>query len=203
VTTTSREPKELLLPDVAAWRDWLATNHERHDGVRLVLAKKGSLQPTSLTHAQALTEALCQGWIDGQASPRNDVSWCVRFTPRRRRSLWSKRNVGLVEHLIADGRMQPAGLAEVERAKADGRWAAAYSGQADMEVPEDLAAALAATPGAAEMFQTLNRQNRFAILYRLATAKRPETRDRRIREFLSMLARGKSLYSQRASGSRP
>src|SRR5438105_1822642 len=141
MATKPPELDELLLPDVASWRDWLAANHARRDGVRLVLSKRGSRHPTSITHAQALPEALCQGWIDGQASPRDEVTWCVRFTPRRRRSLWSKRNVRLAEQLMAEGRMQPAGLAEVERAKADGRWAAAYSGQADMEVPGDLLAA--------------------------------------------------------------
>ena len=188
-----------MVADAAAWRQWLAQNHDRSDGVRLVLAKKGTRQPTRLIHAEALEEALCQGWIDGQASPRDAATWRVLFTPRRKRSLWSKRNVGLVERLTAEGRMQSAGMAEVERAKADGRWESAYSGQADIEVPDDLSAALAAEPAAAEVFAALNRQNRYAILYRLTTAKRPETRARRIREFVDMLARGETIYPQRAA----
>jgi uncharacterized protein YdeI (YjbR/CyaY-like superfamily) len=162
-----------------------------------VLAKKGTEKPTSLTYDQALEEALCHGWIDGQAGRRDEATYRQRFTPRRRRSAWSKRNTGIAERLIAEERMHPAGHAEVERAKADGRWEAAYAGPASMEVPPDLAEALAAEPKAQAMFEGLNSQNRYAILYRIATAKRAETRARRIEQFVTMLARGKTVYPQR------
>ncbi len=186
----------LIVPDVSAFRDWLRADGQMSDGVWLVLAKKGTTDPTSLTYAEALDEALCHGWIDGQKRSRDTATFVQRFTPRRRASLWSKRNVGLVERLIADGRMQPAGLAEIERAKADGRWDAAYSGQASIEVPVDLAAALAASPAAAAMFATLNGTNRFAVLFRVETAKKADTRARRIEQLVSMLARGETIHPQ-------
>lgn len=174
---------------------WLS-EHRDSDGVRLVLAKKGALEPTSLTHREALEEALCFGWIDGQAGPRDESTWRVLFTPRRRRSMWSKRNVQLVERLMAEGRMDPAGITELERALADGRYQVAYAGSAAIEVPADLAAALEANPKARAMFQNLNRQNRYAILYRVTTARRQETRARRLEQFLDMLERGETPYPQ-------
>jgi len=164
--------------------------------VWLVLAKKGTTEPTSLTYAQALDEALCEGWIDGQKRSRDAATFVQRFTPRRRASVWSKRNVGIAGQLIAAGRMRPAGLSEIERAKADGRWAAAYSGQANATVPDDLAAALAANPEASAMFATLNGANRFAVLFRVETAKRPETRARRVEQLVAMLARGETIHPQ-------
>jgi uncharacterized protein YdeI (YjbR/CyaY-like superfamily) len=191
------ELPELIVRDAAAWREWLANHHADPTGVWLVLAKKGTDKPTSLTYDQALEEALCHGWIDGQAGRRDEATYRQRFTPRRRRSAWSKRNTGIAERLIAEERMHPAGHAEVERAKADGRWGAAYAGPASMEVPADLAEALAAEPKAQAMFEGLNSQNRYAILYRIATAKRAETRARRIEQFVTMLARGKTVYPQR------
>ena len=191
------ELPELIVRDAAAWREWLANHHADPTGVWLVLAKKGTEKPTSLTYDQALEEALCHGWIDGQAGRRDEATYRQRFTPRRRRSAWSKRNTGIAERLIAEDRMHPAGHAEVERAKADGRWEAAYAGPARMEVPADLAEALAAEPKAQAMFEGLNSQNRYAILYRIATAKRAETRARRIEQFVTMLARGKTVYPQR------
>jgi uncharacterized protein YdeI (YjbR/CyaY-like superfamily) len=191
------ELPELIVRDAAAWREWLANHHADPTGVWLVLAKKGTEKPTSLTYDQALEEALCHGWIDGQAGRRDEATYRQRFTPRRRRSAWSKRNTGIAERLIAEERMHPAGHAEVERAKADGRWGAAYAGPASMEVPADLAEALAAEPKAQAMFEGLNSQNRYAILYRIATAKRAETRARRIEQFVTMLARGKTVYPQR------
>ena len=163
----------------------------------LVLAKKGTTEPTSLTYDQALEEALCFGWIDGQARRRDESTYQQRFTHRRPRSSWSKRNVGIAERLLAEGRMHPAGVAEVERAKADGRWAAAYAGSADIEVPPELAAALAAEPRAQAMFEILTSQNRYAVLYRIATAKGADTRARRIDQFVAMLARGETLYPQK------
>ena len=187
---------ELIVRDAAAWRTWLAEHHADPVGVWLVLAKKGTEKPTSLTYDQALEEALCHGWIDGQAGRRDDATYRQRFTPRRRRSAWSKRNTGIAERLIAEDRMRPAGHAEVERAKADGRWEAAYAGPASMEVPADLAEALAAEPKAQAMFEGLNSQNRYAILYRIATAKRADTRARKIEQFVAMLSRGETVHPQ-------
>jgi uncharacterized protein YdeI (YjbR/CyaY-like superfamily) len=190
------ESPELIVRDAAAWREWLGENHADPAGVWLVLAKKGTEKPTSLTYDQALEEALCHGWIDGQARRRDDATYRQRFTPRRKRSAWSKRNTGIAKRLRAEGRMHPAGHAEVERAKADGRWEAAYAGPASIEVPPDLTEALAAEPKAQGMFETLNSQNRYAILYRIATAKRADTRARRIGEFVAMLARGETVHPQ-------
>ena len=193
------ELPELIVSDAAAWRAWLRENHADPAGVWLVLAKKGTEEPTSLTYDQALEEALCHGWIDGQARRRDEATYRQRFTPRRKRSAWSKRNTGIAERLRAEGRMHPAGHAEVERAKADGRWEAAYAGPASIEVPPDLAEALAADPKALAMFDTLNSQNRYAILYRIATAKRADIRARRIEQFVAMLARGETVYPQKHS----
>ena len=193
------ELPELTVPDADAWRDWLRDHRDDPTGVWLVLAKRGGTGPTTLTYDQALEEALCHGWIDGQVKGGDDHTYRQRFTPRRARSPWSARNVGIATRLMAEGRMQPAGIAEVERAKADGRWAAAYAGQADAEVPADLAAALAAEPKAQAMFDILTAQNRYAILYRLGTAKRAETRQRRIAQFVDMLARGETIHPQRRS----
>jgi len=189
--------EELLVKDVAAWRRWLRTNHARSDGVWLVMAKKGTTTPTSLTYDQALDEALCYGWIDGQARSRDATTRLQRWTPRRKRSNWSKRNTGIAERLIKEGRMQPAGLAEIERAKGDGRWAAAYAGPATVEVPQDLSAALRAKPRAKAMFEILSSQNRYAVLYRIHDAKRPETRARRIEQFVAMLDRGETIHPQK------
>jgi uncharacterized protein YdeI (YjbR/CyaY-like superfamily) len=188
---------ELTVDDAAAWREWLREHQANPDGVWLVLAKKGTRDPTSLGYDQALEEALCQGWIDGQRGPRDEATYRVRFTPRRPRSPWSARNVDIVSRLEWEGRMQPAGRAEVERAKSDGRWDAAYAGQASIGVPADLAAALADEPRAAAMFEILTSQNRYAVLYRVENAKRADTRARRIEQYVSMLARGETIYPQK------
>jgi uncharacterized protein YdeI (YjbR/CyaY-like superfamily) len=193
------ELPELIVRDAAAWRAWLAKHHADPTGVWLVLAKKGTKNPTSLTYDQALEEALCHGWIDGQAGRRDEATYRQRFTSRRKRSAWSKRNTGIAERLQTEGRMHPAGQAEVERAKTDGRWDAAYAGQASIEVPPDLAEALAAEPKAQAMFEALNSQNRYAVLYRITTAKRSDTRARRIEQFIAMLARGETVYPQKRS----
>ncbi len=189
--------EELVMVDAAAWRAWLAATDDGIAAVWLVLAKKGTLEPTSLTYDEALQEALCHGWIDGQVRRRDEATFKQRFTRRRPRSSWSKRNVGIVEQLIAEDRMQPRGLAEVERAKTDGRWELAYAGPASIEVPDELAKALARLPAARATFEALSGQNRYAILYRIATAKRPETRTRRIEQFVAMLARGETVHPQR------
>ena len=188
---------ELTVADAAAWRAWLVDHHEDSTGVWLVLTKKGAVAPTSLTYDQALEEALCQGWIDGQRRRRDEHSYLQRFTPRRTRSLWSKRNVGIVERLTDEGRLQAAGQAEVTLAKADGRWSAAYAGQSAIGLPEDLAAALAAVPAARAMYDVLTSQNRYAVLYRIQAAKRPDTRARRVQEYTAMLARGETIYPQK------
>jgi len=191
------ELPELTVPDAAAWRTWLSEHHANPTGVWLVLAKKGTTQPTSVTYDQALDEALCHGWIDGQARRRDETTYWQRFTPRRARSPWSKRNIGIVARLVTEGRMHPAGVAEVERAKSDGRWDAAYAGPASIEVPADLGAALTAQPRAQAMFDILTSQNRYAVLYRIESAKRPDTRARRIQQFVAMLARGETVYPQK------
>jgi uncharacterized protein YdeI (YjbR/CyaY-like superfamily) len=191
------EVSDLVVRDQAAWRRWLKRHHAGPDGVWLVLAKKGTTKPTSLSYDQALEEALCHGWIDGQTRRRDEATYRQRFTPRRRRSVWSKRNTEKAERLRAEGRMHPAGIAEMERAKEDGRWQAAYGGSAEIEVPPELVAALAAEPRARAMFDTLSRQNRYAILYRLATARRADTRARRVEQFVAMLARGETIYPEK------
>lgn len=188
---------ELLVADAEAWRAWLSEPHGDEVGVELVLAKKGTTEPTTLTYEQALDEALCHGWIDGQVRRRDERTYRQRFTPRRARSQWSERNVGHVERLLGEGRMQPAGLAAVERAKADGRWEAAYPGQKAIEVPDDLARALAAEPGAQANFGLLSSQNRYAVLHRIHSVKRSDTRARKIDEYVAMLARGETLHPQK------
>ena len=179
--------------DRRAWETWLKTHHASSDGVWLELAKAGA---AGLTYAEALEVALCFGWIDGQKKGLDAHAWLQRFTPRRARSLWSKINRAKAEALIASGRMQPAGLAEVERAKADGRWDEAYDGARSAQVPPDLQAAFAANPRAAAFFATLDGTNRYAVLWRVQTAKRPQTRARRIATLVEMLARGEKIHER-------
>ncbi len=187
------ELPELVVKTLAAWRKWLGANHAKSQGVWLVFAKKGTTSPTSLKYDEALEVALAHGWIDGQGHGRDEGTYAMRFTPRRSRSIWSKRNTIIAERLIREGLMQAAGLAEIERAKADGRWVAAYEGPATIDVPKDLADAL------------ITAQNRYAVLYRIHGAKKPETRARRIAQFVDMLARGETVYAQRKtlSGRKP
>jgi uncharacterized protein YdeI (YjbR/CyaY-like superfamily) len=188
---------ELVVVDARAWRAWLGRHHADSPGVWLVLAKKGNTEPTSLTYEQALDHALCHGWIDGQIARRDERTFKQRFTPRRPRSAWSERNVAHIQRLTQQGLMHPAGVAAVERAKADGRWQDAYAGQASIDMPADLASALGDSPKAAANFELLTSQNRYAILYRVTTAKRTETRARRIEQYVAMLARGETLHPQR------
>ncbi|WP_017933304.1 YdeI/OmpD-associated family protein [Nocardioides sp. Iso805N] len=190
------ELPELLLPDAAAWRTWLVEHHATSPGVWLVLTKKGGTI-TSLTYDQALDEALCFGWIDGQVRRRDDQTTFQRTTPRGPRSRWSLRNVGHVERLGEEGRMTPAGQAAVEAARADGRWDAAYEGPATAETPADLAAAIAAVPAARAMFDVLTSQNRYALYHRLTAIKGEEARARRIDSFVAMLARGETPHPQK------
>lgn len=186
---------ELFLHTVAEWQRWLSESPSP-EGVRLRLRKVASTQP-GFTYAEALDVALCFGWIDGQANSL-DADYSLRvFTPRRRNSPWSKINRGHVERLTAEGRMQPGGQAEIDRAKADGRWDAAYR-MADDDVPADLQAALDASPAAAAMFAALTKQNRFAIVFRLGSVKRAETRARKLAEYIAMLERGETIHPQKA-----
>ena len=187
---------ELLVGDVGDWRRWLSAHHADSPGVWLVLAKVGTAAPTTVSYAEALDEAICFGWIDGQLGRRDTATFRRRFTPRKARSPWSQRNAAIAERLITTGRMHRSGEDEVRQAKEDGRWEAAYAGQASIDVPEDLLAALQDNPGAKAMFETLTRANRYAILYRIGNAKKPETRSRRIGQFVEMLARGETIHPQ-------
>jgi uncharacterized protein YdeI (YjbR/CyaY-like superfamily) len=187
----------ISVASVAAWRAWLRAHHAGSRGVFLRIPKAAAKSWPALTYAAALEEALAWGWIDGQKRAEGDDSWLQRFTPRAPRSGWSKINRAKAEALIAAGKMEAAGLAEVERAKRDGRWERAYAGARAAVVPTDLARALAEAPRARAFFEALDAANRYAILYRVETAKRPETRERRIRTFVEMCARGETLHPQR------
>lgn len=191
---TAVDLPELLVADSDEWRRWLSDHHAISRGVWLVLAKKGTVEPTSLSYNEALDEAICFGWIDGQVGRRDTTTFRRRFSPRTARSPWSKRNAAIAERLIATDRMHRSGENEVRRAKEDGRWETAYAGQASMEVPQDLASALLVNPRANAMFEGLTRANRYAILYRIANAKKPETRTMRIGQFVEMLVRGESIH---------
>jgi uncharacterized protein YdeI (YjbR/CyaY-like superfamily) len=175
------------------FHEWLDKNHADSNGIWMRIYKKGSDEPT-VTYAEALDEALCYGWIDGQKKSYDDASWIQKFTPRRPRSQWSKINTGHVERLTKEGRMKPAGIDQVKLAKKDGRWDKAYSSQRDMPVPDDFLAELDKNDKAKAFFESLNKANRYAIAYRLHDAKRPETRARRMTQFLDMMAKGEKLY---------
>ncbi len=181
--------------DPRAFSTWLAANHATSRGVWLRLAKKASGTP-SVTYAEAIGVALAWGWIDGQKRLGDETSWLQKLSPRGARSLWSKINRDKATALIAAGAMQPPGVAEVERAQRDGRWDAAYDAPSRAAVPEDLAAALAANPRAASFFAALDAANRYSVLFRIQTAKKPETRARRIEQFVAMLARHEKIHDQ-------
>lgn len=190
----SPDDDPVLTPtDPLAWEAWLEEHGATTDGVWVRIAKKGHDEP-SITRAEALDVALCHGWIDGLKRTEDERWYRQRFTPRRPRSRWSKVNREHVERLIAAGRMRPAGQREVDAAKADGRWDAAYDAPSTATVPDDLRAALAERPGAAAFFDALDGRNRYAILYRIAEAKRAETRARRIATFADMCAAGETLH---------
>lgn len=183
----------ILFEQSQDWADWLDRHHEQPDGVWLRLAKKGSgLQ--SISYDEAVEVALCYGWIDGQSKRYDDQWWLQKFTPRRPKSIWSKINREKVERLIASGHMKPAGLRAVEAAKQDGRWAAAYDSPSTASVPADFQAELDKNPAAKDFFATLDSRNRYAILQRLQTAKKAETRARRIQQFTDMLANKEKIY---------
>lgn len=176
-----------------AWRAWLDQEHGSAAGVWLKIARKDA-GLASVTYGDALSVALCYGWIDGQKRPFDDAWWLQRFTPRKAGSRWSKVNRQKAQELIDAGLMRPAGRREVDAAQADGRWAAAYDGSRTATVPDDLAAALAGNEAAAAFFATLDGRNRYAILYRVQEAKRPETRARRIDTYVTMLANGEKIH---------
>ena len=179
--------------DSAAFWNWLEQNHASEPELWLKIYKKGSGQK-SINWEEAVVEALCWGWIDSIKKSLDDEAYLQRFTPRQKSSNWSKRNREHVDRLIAEGRMQEVGMVHVRAAQADGRWEAAYAPPSEMTVPEDFLAALDERPQAKAFFETLNKQNRYAIAYRLQTAKKPETRQRRLEQFLAMLEKGEKLY---------
>ena len=183
----------LAFPDQAALEAWLEAEHATAPGLYVQLAKKGAGVP-SVTYAELVESCLCFGWIDGRGNRLDDRFYLQRITPRRARSVWSRKNVGVVESLSAAGRMRPAGLAAVEAAKADGRWERAYAGSATITVPDDLADALAAEPAAKEAFDALDGANRYAVLWRVHTASTPATRARRIATLVRMLAEGRRIH---------
>jgi uncharacterized protein YdeI (YjbR/CyaY-like superfamily) len=172
---------------------WLSRHHATEPGIRIQIAKKTS-GIRSIDYAQALEVALCYGWIDGQSKSIDEQWYWQRFTPRRAKSLWSKRNRDIVARLIQEGRMRQTGQAEIDRAKADGRWDAAYDSPANAKIPSDLAAALRRSPGAKKFFESLDSRNRYAILHRLMIAKKPETRAKRLTTFVEMLRERRTLY---------
>jgi uncharacterized protein YdeI (YjbR/CyaY-like superfamily) len=191
--SVKNESEIKAFPSAHEWEQWLATKHLSSTGIWLRFFKKGS-GIASVTHAEALAAALCVGWIDGQVKKHDDDSWLHKFAPRRPRSMWSKRNRELVEKLAAAGKMKPAGLKEVDAAKADGRWDRAYDSPSKMTVPEDLMAELSKNERARKFFETLNKANTYAITWRLQTAKKPDTRERRMRAIIEMLAEGEKFH---------
>jgi uncharacterized protein YdeI (YjbR/CyaY-like superfamily) len=193
MSTAPTDPAPILFKTAKAFETWLKKHHASSDGAWLMIAKRGCAEP-SVTYAEAVEVALCWGWIDGQKRGLDDTHFLQRFTPRRPRSVWSKVNVEKVGKLIEAGRMQPAGLAQVEAAKASGRWESAYDGSRSATVPEDLRAALEAEPKAKTFFATLNAANRYAVLWRIQTAVKAETRAKRIAQLVAMLARGETVH---------
>ncbi|MBX3619870.1 MAG: YdeI/OmpD-associated family protein [Rhizobacter sp.] len=192
-----------LFKNARAFEAWLKKHHATSDGLWLQIAKQGAREP-SVTYAEAVEVALCWGWIDGQKKGLDAQHFLQRFTPRRARSVWSKTNVDKVAALIEAGRMQAPGLAQVEAARADGRWAQAYDGARTATVPDDLQAALHAQPKAKAFFATLDAANRYAVLWRVQTAVKPETRARRITQLVDMLARGETIHPvKRAAQGQP
>jgi uncharacterized protein YdeI (YjbR/CyaY-like superfamily) len=182
----------IAFASAAEFRQWLTEHHADHPGIWLKIAKKASGIP-SVTYAEALDEALCLGWIDGQIKSFDDKFFLQKFTQRGKRSVWSKVNIGHIARLEEEGRMKPAGLAAVAAAKADGRWEAAYHSSGSAEMPEDFLAALAQEPAAQAFYDTLNKTQRYGFYFRITTARKPETRRKRIADFVAMLKRGEKL----------
>lgn len=187
------ELETIAFASAAKWEAWLRKNHASSQGLWVRLFKKNS-GVKSVTYDEALLAALCYGWIDGQKNKHDAESWVQKFTPRRARSMWSKRNIQHVERLIAEGKMTAAGMREIEAAKADGRWARAYDAASDMKVPEDFLKELSKNKKAKAFFDTLNKANTYAIAWRLQTAKKPETRERRMKVLLEMMKKGERVH---------
>jgi len=184
------------------WESWLEEEHTKSKGIWLKFAKTGTGIPT-VSKAEAIEGALCYGWIDGQLDKFDEKHWLIRFTPRKPKSRWSEINTKSATELMARGRIKPAGQAEIDKAKADGRWEAAYAGQASIDVPQDLKEALSKQPKAEEFFKELDSRNRYAILYRLHNTRRPDARSARLATYVDMLARGETIYPLRTkSGSK-
>ena len=175
------------------WEEWLSKNHDKVAAIWLKFAKKNSGEKT-MSYTEAVPVALCYGWIDGLLNKYEEQFYVIRFTPRKAKSVWSKRNREIVESLIKEGKMQPSGLAKIEAAKANGSWDNAYDSSKDMQMPEDFLRELAQDKKAEEFFKMLNRANTYAIAWRLQTAKKPETRAKRMKKLLDMLKRGEKLY---------
>lgn len=195
-TRTSSEKEIRLFARPADWEAWLAENHRSSQGVWLRLAKKGS-GLRSVTYAEALEVALCYGWIDGQKLGESEQAWLQRFLPRSARSIWSRINREKAQALIASGRMKPAGHAAIDVARKNGNWDAAYESPRAATVPADFQAALDANPQARRFFDDLDRANRYAVLFRIQTVKKPETRARKIQEFIQMLKRQERIHEPR------
>ncbi|MEP9377075.1 YdeI/OmpD-associated family protein [Aquabacter sp. CN5-332] len=193
MTETKDDLPILTLPSLKAWEEWLTREGPSASGAWLKFAKKGAAEAT-LSKQDAIDGALCHGWIDGQIGRLDAHHWLIRFTPRRPRGLWSKRNRERAEELMSAGRVTPAGVREIEAAQEDGRWAAAYTSQGKAEVPADLAAALEAEPNAKRFFATLTGANRYAVLHRVHTARTEKTRAARVEKFVAMLARGETIH---------
>jgi uncharacterized protein YdeI (YjbR/CyaY-like superfamily) len=190
---TKKELPILTFSTPKLWRDWLVKNHHLSAGIWLRFFKKDSGR-ASVSYDQALDEALCYGWIDCQLKKYDEESWLRKFTPRRPKSVWSNRNKEHIQRLIAEGKMHTSGLKEVDAAKQDGRWAAAYESASTMEVPQDFMDELAKNPPARAFFDTLNKANLYAIAWRLTTAKKPETRQKRLQNIIEKLAKGEKLH---------
>lgn len=190
---TYKDLPVLFFKGPAEWEAWLGAHFAEPSGVWLKFAKKAS-GIESLTYQPALQVALCYGWIDGQAQTIDETYYVQKFTPRRTKSIWSKRNIGIVEQLIKEGKMKPSGQAAIDAAKADGRWEQAYDSPSNMTIPDDFQVALDANPQAREFYETLNKTNAFAFLWRIQTAKKAETRTARIEKFIAMLERGEKIH---------
>lgn len=187
MSPTDSPDAPLIVANVDRWREWLITNDESCDGTWLMLAKKGVTSPTSLSYQEALEEALCSGWIDGQRRSHDEKTFVQRFTPRRARSIWSLRNVEIVTRLAEDRRLRPRGVAEIERARSDGRWDRAYAGSASAQLPEALVTALEATPAAGAAFARLTRAERYSAIHPLLIARDDATLERQVGRLISLL----------------
>ncbi len=193
VNSPKPEPPIKAFKTPSSFENWLAKNYQKQEGVFLRIYKKASGIAT-VSYAQALDAALCYGWIDGIKKSYDEVSYLQKFTPRRAKSTWSKINVGHIARLTAEGRMQPPGIAEVARAKADGRWENAYEAQSEMQMPEDFLKEIAKNKKALSFFESLNKVNKYAIAFRLHHAKKPETREKRLHEFVQMMKEGRKFH---------